>query len=181
MTARRRPAQLGVLFGTLVLAAGCGSSEPEPLTAIEPEVPANLCATVPAELRKGLVANANADQTGNPTAACSLRSPDGRTPAVRAVVTWLQAGDDISADEVYDSQCRSVDLGESRNVSDFKAKGAARACAASGTVDGADSSTMAAVTGREVLTVRVTSLPAGDKPALKLGQQMLEGVLADLS
>ncbi len=177
----RRTAQLGALLGTLLLAAGCGSTEPEPLTATEPEIPADLCATVPAELRKGMIANANTDETGHPTAACSLRSPDDASPAVRTVVTWLQASDDISADEIFESQCRAVDVGKSREQAGFQAKGAARSCASSGKADGADSTTMAAVTGREVITVRVNSTPAGDQPALQRGQLILEGVLAAMA
>ena len=60
----------------------------------------------------------------------------------------------------------------------FTAEGADEACAGSGTVDGADSATMAAVTGREVVTVRLSSQPPGKQPALGRAQQMLEGVLS---
>ena len=41
-------------------------SEPEPLKAMEPEVPADLCATVPEAAKAGLVANSNTDTTGDP-------------------------------------------------------------------------------------------------------------------
>ena len=40
--------KVGTLLATLLLAAACGTTEPEPLEAMEPEVPADLCATVPA-------------------------------------------------------------------------------------------------------------------------------------
>ena len=83
--------------------------EPEPLEAMEPEVPADLCATVPESARKGLLTNSNTDESRNPTAACSLRSPDAAATEVRAVVTWVQTNDEISADEVLASQCRSID------------------------------------------------------------------------
>jgi hypothetical protein len=175
----RRSAQLGTLLATLLLAAGCGSTEPKPLKAMEPEVPADLCAAVPEAARQGLIANSNTDDTGNPTAACSLRSPDARSPEVRAVVTWLQATDDDNADEVWDSQCRAIDRLEFQERSGFQAEGADEACAASGKQ--ADSATLAAVSGREVVTVRLSSLPAGPVPALSRAQQMLEGVLKSLA
>src|SRR5438094_574782 len=75
-TAPRR-APLGVALAGLLLLSGCGGSEPAPLKAMQPEVPADLCATVPAPARAGLISNGDSDPTGNPTAACSLRSPDG--------------------------------------------------------------------------------------------------------
>ncbi len=181
MPARRRPAQLGTLLATLLLASACGSQEPEPLTAMEPEVPADLCATVPAALRQGLVANATSDPTGNPTAACSLRSADGASTQVRAVVTWVQATDDASADEILDSQCRAIDGTELAQQASFAAKGADRACAAGSKADGADSATLAGVTGREVIVVRLSSKPAAGEPALKRGTKMIEGVLAALA
>jgi hypothetical protein len=181
MPARRRSAQLGTLLATLLFAAGCGDTDPEPLEALEPPAPADLCATVPAELRQGLIANANTDETGNPTAACSLRSPDSATPEVRAVITWVQLNDELSADDVLASQCRSVDRRDFRVETGFTAAGAETACAASGKVDGADSATMAAVSELEVVTVRLTSLPPGKEPSLVRAQKMLEGVLAEVA
>ena len=125
-------------------------------------MPADLCATVPARARRRLIANSNdSDTTGNPTAACSLRSPDGAKNKVHAVVTWVQLDDDVSADEVLDSQCRAIDRTEFTEQAGFSAEGADKACAGSGTVDGADSATMAAVTDREVVTVRLDYEPAG--------------------
>jgi hypothetical protein len=185
MPVRRRSARLrtwpGLVLAMLLLAAGCGTTQPEPLTAMEPEVPADLCATLPAATRAGLIANSNADETGNPTAACSLRSPDNAATEVRAVVTWLQAGDEVSADGAYASQCRAIDRLRFQEIEGFRAAGADEACAATGKAAGADSATLAAVVGREVVTVRLSSQPAGEIPAGTRGQQMLEGVLKSLS
>ena len=53
---RRRTTSLWVTLlvaGTLL--TGCGSSEPEPLEAAEPEVPADLCATIPEDLPRALI------------------------------------------------------------------------------------------------------------------------------
>ena len=180
MPARRRSAQLGTLLATCLLVSGCGA-DPEPLEAIEPPVPADLCATVPESLRQGLIANTNTDETGNPTAACSLRSPDAAATEVRAVITWVQLNDEYSADEVLASQCRSIDLRDFRVQDGFQAAGAEEACAASGNVDGADSATMAAVSELEVVTVRLSSRPAGKQPSMERAQQMLEGVLSEVA
>jgi hypothetical protein len=181
MPARRRSAQLGTLLATLLLAAGCGGGEPEPLQAMEPEVPADLCATVPPAAREGLLTNASSDDTGNPTAACSLRTPDGADKPLQAVITWVQSSDEVGAEDVLRSQCAAVDRRELRVRSGFEAEGATRACAASGKVDGADAATLAGVNGLEVVTVRLTSELTGGPTALLRGQQMLEGVLAALT
>lgn len=182
MPARRRSAQLGTLLATLLLAAGCGSaSQPEPLKAMAPDAPADLCATLPDASRTGLITNSNTDDTGNPTAACSLRSSSGAATEVRAVVTWVQANDDISADEIWGSQCRAIDRTVFHEQSGFAAKGADKSCAASGKIEGADSATLAGVAGRQVVTVRLSSKPAATTPALARGQQMLEGVLSSLA
>ncbi len=181
MAVRRRPAQLGTLLATLVLAAGCGGTDPEPLTVMKPEVPADLCALIPEAARAGLVANSSSDDTANPTAACSLRSPDAASTEVRAIVTWLQAGDEISADEVQKSQCLAIDRTEFRDRAGFKAAGAEESCAATANGDGADSATIAVVNGLEVVTVRLTSVPAAGAPALTRAQQMIEGVLSSLA
>ncbi len=183
MPARRRTAPLGAALAALLLTAGCGGSEPEPLQAMEPDVPADLCASIPKDLVSGLVANGNTDATANPTAACSLRSPVGAEPEVRALVTWVQVNDEDSADEVLDSQCRSMDPAQFTPVEGFSAEGAERACAANGTVDGggATSTTMAALSDREVVTVRLTELPAGKTPVEQRAQQILEGVLASMA
>lgn len=176
---RRRTTSLWVtLLVAAPLLAGCGSGEPEPLEAMQPEVPADLCATVPAEVRKGLDTSSSSDPSGNPTAACSLRSPVGADREVRAVVTWMKTNDEISADEVLDSQCQSLDRQSMREQRGFQVEGAESACAASGKVDGADSATMAAVTDLEVVTVRVSSLPPGKDPSLSRARQIAEGVLS---
>jgi hypothetical protein len=181
MPARRRSAQLGTLLATLLLAAACGSTEPAPLKAMKPVVPADLCATLPAATRQGLIANSNSDPTGNPTAACSLRSPDAASPQVRAVVTWLQTDTEESADSVLDSQCRAIDRLQFHEQAGFQVAGARKACAANGKLDGADSTTLAAVSGVEVVTVRLSSSPPAGVPVLGRGQQMLEGVLSSLA
>jgi hypothetical protein len=180
-TRRRTTSRWAALVVAGMLLSGCGSSEPEPLEAAEPEVPADLCATVPADTRKGLIDSASADETGNPTAACSLRSPTGKRPEVRAVVTWLKTNEEASADEVLDSQCRSIDRQEFRMQSGFSVDGAENACAGSGKADGADSATMAAVSGLEVVTVRLSSRPADGTPANERARAMLEGVLGELA
>lgn len=180
--ARRRTTSLWVaclVAGALL--SGCGSGEPEPVEAVEPEVPADLCATVPESARKGLVTSSSSNPAGTPTAACSLRSPVGSDTEVRAVVTWLKTDDEIAADEVLASQCRALDRKVMREQRGFRVEGAQEACAASGKVDGADSATMAAVSDLEVFTVRFTSLPPGGTPALDRGRQVLEGVLSELS
>jgi hypothetical protein len=174
-------ARLGLVVAGLLLLSGCGGAEPAPLKPMQPEVPADLCSTLPDAARTGLVTNSNSDTTGNPTAACSLRSPDGSKGQVRAVVTWVQLDDDVTADDVLSSQCRSIDKTEFKVQAGFQAQGADRACAASGTSGGSDSATMAAVSNREVVTVRYTSLPPGTTPALDLSKQMLEGVLASVA
>lgn len=181
MPAPRRSARLGALMATLLLAAGCGTTEPAPLTALEPEVPADLCALVPDAAKVGLIANSNSDDTGNPTAACSLRSKDGADTVVTAVVTWLQTNDDSTAADVLDSQCRAIDRSQFKEQAGFAAAGSDRSCAASGRIDGADSATLAASSGREVITVRLSSLPPGEAPVLTRGQQVLEGVLDSLA
>lgn len=181
MPARRRSAQLGTLLATLLLAVGCGSTEPEPLTAVKPEVPADLCATVPAKSRVDLIANSNSDDTGDPTAACSLRSPDNASPVLHAVITWLQTNTDSDAVTVLESQCRAIDRTTFREQSGFEAKGADKACAANGMIDGSDAATVVASTGRQVVTVRLRSTPAGKEPAKARAQAMLEGVLTALA
>ncbi len=179
-TAARR-ACLGLVMTTLLVATGCGGSEPEPLKAMDPEVPADLCATVPDSAKTGLVSNSNTDTTGNPTAACSLRSAPSARHEVRAVVTWEQLSDDVTAGQVLDSQCRAVDRLEFKVQSGFSAKGADKACAASGIREGAGSVTMAAMSGREVVTVRLSEQPVGGQPVSARAQQMLEGVLTSMA
>jgi hypothetical protein len=179
-TARRRGA-LGVAVAGLLLLSGCGGEEPEALKPMKPEVPADLCSLVPEASKAGLVANANTDTDGNPTAACSLRSDVDATSEVRAVVTWVNLNDDQTADTTYQSQCRAIDRTTFQDQSGFTAQGADEACAATGKLDGADSVTMAARAGKDVVTVRVSELPAGSTPALQRGQQMLEGVLSGMA
>jgi hypothetical protein len=176
----RRRGGLGLVVVALLLVAGCGSSKPEPIQARLPEAPADLCATLPAATRTGLVGSSSTDVEGTPTAACSLRSPGGTSPAVTAVVTWLESEDEDSAKGIYESQCRSIDRSEFRVQPGFRPRSADEACAGSGTVDGADSATMTGRSAREVVVVRFTSRPAGKVTAMARSQAMLEGVLTTL-
>jgi hypothetical protein len=172
---------LAVVLATLLLTSGCGSSEPQAVQPLEPVVPADLCATVPAQLREGLIMNANSSESGNPTAACSMRTPDNAKNKVRAVITWVELNEEYSADEVLDSQCRSIDPQEFRMQDGFSAKGAQRACAGNGTVKGADSASVAALTDREVITVRLDYEPEGEQPAMTAAKEMLEGVISSMA
>ncbi len=63
----------------------------------------------------------------------------------------------------------------------FTAEGADRACAGSGTVNGADSASMAALTDREVITVRLDYEPKGKESAMTVGKQMMEGVISAMA
>jgi hypothetical protein len=165
---------------TLVLAA-CGATKPQPVTAAVPDAPANLCASVPDAARTGLLTSSDTDTTGDPTAACSLRSAPGARPEVRGVVTWLLLDDDQSADGVLASQCRAIDTTAYEVQSGFSAKGADKACAGNGKLSQAGSATLAAVAGRTVVTVRWTSSPAQSTQALTQSTQVLEGVLQSVS
>jgi hypothetical protein len=177
----RSRAGLGVLVAGLLLLSGCGGSEPPPLKPMEPEVPADLCAAVPAAAKEGLVSNSNTDTSGNPTAACSLRSPDGSTGQTRAVVTWEQLDDDVTADNVLATQCRAIDKTQFKEQAGFQVDGADKACAATSIAAGTDSATIAAVKGRQVVTARMTAVPVGKTPALQRSLQMLEGVLSSVT
>ena len=180
MPGRRRSVRLASVLAALLFASGCGGSEePAPLEPLEPEVPADLCATVPEDAKAGLEAASNTVTTGNPTAACSLRSPTNSKSQVRAVVTWVQLNDEVSAGEVLDSQCRAIDPKEYKEQPGFQAEGADRACAARGT--GVNSATMAAVSQREVVTVRLSAEPSTSPVAFERAQEMLEGVLASMA
>ncbi len=179
MPARSRPAHLGALLGTLLLAAGCGTTKAEPLQAASPEVPADLCALIPQTARAGLATNTNTDTTGNPTAACSLRSPDGSSGSVRAVVTWVQLDDTASAEDVLASQCRAMDPATYAVQPSAKIPGAVRACTGKG--KSGDSATIAASNGVEVVTARVDGKPAGQADPFARATQMTRGVLAALA
>ena len=178
---RFRSGGFAVVLAALLLTAGCGGKEPAALKPMPPEVPADLCAMVPAAATAGLVSNSSSDDTGNPTAACSLRSPDNSSGQVHGLVTWTQLDDDDSADDVFSSQCRAIDKTEFKERAGFTIEGAQHVCAADGTATGADSATIAAVNERQVVTVRLTSTPAGKPPAFDRAQQMLEGVLSSVS
>ncbi len=181
MAVRRPTPLVTLLAATTLLLSACGSGEPEPLTAVEPEVPADLCATIPKSLRQDLLANSNTDATGNPTAACSLRSPSGSSGVVEAVVTWLQSDNDSTAAEILDSQCRAIDRSQFREQKGFAPAGTDRSCAASKRGDDSDSATMAASSGREVVTVRYSAQPPEKEDASKRAQKMMEAVFSSLA
>ena len=179
MPARRHAMSGALVAAGLLLLSACGSAEPAALTPIPPDVPADLCSTIPEKARAGLLVASNTSLEGNPTAACSLRSKDGAAEEVRAVVTWTHLDDPSEAATVLASQCRAIDPQEYRVRPAMRIEGTDESCA--GTGRKADSSTIAATSGREVLTVRVGIKPAGKPDALARAQQMLAGVLASMS
>jgi len=143
-------------------------------------VPANLCSTVPSQLRTGLVDDSSSASGGSPTAACSLRSAGEAKDPVRILVTWLASDDGNAAASVLDSQCRSFDRLVYKIAPSFSAKGADRVCAASGGKGGQGSSTLAASAGRQVVVVRYDAATSAGT-ALDRGRQVMEGVLASLA
>ena len=111
--------------------------------------------------------------------AHALRSKRGGGSDVRAVVTWTQLNDEDSAKGVLESQCRSIDPQEYARQDPYDVEGGDDACAGKGT--SADSATLAVLSGRDVLTVRVSADPAGQPDALARGTTMAEGVLSSLA
>jgi hypothetical protein len=166
---------------TLLLSACGAATKPAPLTAMAPDAPADLCASVPATARSGLESSSDTDTNGEPTAACSLRSAPGAKPDVQGVVTWLLLDDEDQADEVLASQCRAIDTAVYKVQAGFSAKGAEKTCAGSGKLGQADSATLAAVSGRTVVTVRWSATPAAQAHALTESTQVLEGVLRSVT
>ena len=175
-----RTALATALAAAALVLSACGS-DPAPLKAVQPEVPADLCALVPPTAKAGLQTSSDSDDTGDPTAACSLRTAPGARPEVHAVVTWLKLDDDGTADDVLSSQCRSIDRATYQVQPGFTAQGADTACAGSGMVGAAGSATLAGVTGTEVVTVRWSSSPGGSAPTLARSKQVLESVLTAVS
>jgi hypothetical protein len=72
-------AQLGTLLAVLLLASACGTTEPEPMKT---EVTADLCATVPAALREGLIANSITVRVSS--------LPPGKPPAMNQAKGMLE-------------------------------------------------------------------------------------------
>lgn len=181
--ARQRRSLFGGLVGSLLVAtllAGCGTEEPAALQPLESEAPADLCALIPVPARQGLHASATSDATGHPTASCSLRSADDAKPAVAVVVSWLQLDDEEAAAAALDSQCRAMDRKVLRPVDAFTVDGADRACGSQGVNATPDQASLAASFGREVLTVRYTSTPAGAVPAVQNARILMQAVIAAL-
>ena len=89
-------ARLGVLTASLLIVSGCGGAEPAALEPMEPEVPADLCSTVPEAARDGLVSNSNSDPHANANAhtdpaggaACSPAAAYGACPRGGGVARW---------------------------------------------------------------------------------------------
>ena len=157
---------LAVVLATLLLAAGCGSSEPEPLKPLEPSVPADLCATVPATCVRGLIANANTPTPETRPLPARCARPDGAKNQVRAVVTWVEANDEVRRGRGPGQPVPRHRPQGVHGAGGVPREGADKACAASGTVKGADSATIAALTDREVITVRLDHEPTGKQPAI---------------
>ncbi len=179
MPARRHATSGALVAAGLLLLSACGSAEPAALSPIAPDVPANLCSTIPEDARAGLVVASNTSTEGNPTAACSLRSESGAAEEVRAVVTWTHLDDSREAASVLASQCRAIDPEEYVVQQTMAVEGVDASCG--GTGRSRDSSTIAATSGREVLTVRVGVKPPGKPDALARAQAMLAGVLASMA
>ena len=175
-----RTALATALAAATLLLSACGA-QPQPLQALPPDVPADLCSLVPETAKAGLQTSSDADQTGNPTAACSLRTAPGARPEVRGVVTWTKLDDDSSADDVLSSQCRSIDQATYRVQSGFTVQGADKACAGAGAIGTVGSATLAGVTRSEVVTVRWSARPGVPAPTLARSKQVLESVLSALS
>ena len=172
-----RTALATALAAATLLLSACGA-EPQPLTAMQPDAPADLCSLVPETAKAGLESSSNTDTTGDPTAACSLRTAPGARPEEHGVVTWTKLDDDGTADGVLSSQCRSIDTATYRVQSGFTAQGADKACAGAGMLGAAGSATLAGVTGSEVVTVRWSSAPGVPAPTLARSKQVLESVLS---
>lgn len=176
----RRAGLATVLAAASLALTACGASEPAPLTAMQPDAPADLCATVPEATRTGLETSSDTDTSGDPTAACSLRSAPGVSPEVRAVVTWLRVNDEKAADTVLDSQCRAIDRTVFREPAGLSIDGADKTCAGSGKVGSAEAATLAAVAGRTVITVRWSSQPGGAQSVLASTTQVATGLIGSL-
>jgi hypothetical protein len=165
---------------TLVLSA-CGATKPQPVVAMQPDAPADLCASVPEAVKTGLETSADTDVNGDPTAACSLSSAPGVKPEVRGVVTWLQLDDDDVADGVLASQCRAIDTAVYEVQAGYAPQGSDKACGGSGKLGEADAATVAAVAGRTVVTVRWSAAPAQTPAAFPRSTEVLESVLKSLT
>ena len=169
-----------LLAAAALLLSGCGSEPPAKLSPMQPDAPADLCSAVPAAAKAGLQTSSTSDTTGDPTAACSLRTASGVTPEVHGVVTWLQLDDDGTADSVYASQCRAVDHSVYRTPSGV-VTGSDKSCGGSGRVGRADSATLASVAGRTVMTVRWSSAPPQSTSAMARSTQVMEAMLHSLA
>lgn len=158
----------GVLAPTLLsLLVGCGS-EPEPLEALPPAAPEDLCSLLPASGTRDLDGTASSSQDGDPTAACALRGAGGDS----VLVTYLQLEGEPAARRAWESQCTGIDpsvLAE-RQV---EVEGADETCA--GASD--ERSSLALLAGRDLVTVRVS---AAEPPPLERATVLADGLLAEL-
>lgn len=165
---RRTTVRLGLVAPVLLATlAGCGaSSDPEPLEALPPAAPDDLCALLPAADTTGLTGTSSSSQEGDPTAACAMYDAAGDT----LLVTYLQLGDLASARSAWETQCAAIDptvLPERQ----ARVDGADETCAGAG--DGRAS--LAVVAGRDLLTVRAQT----DEP-LARATSVASGVLDGL-
>lgn len=164
-----------LLAGAGLVLTGCGSSEPpQRLERIDPVVPSDLCASLPEDATTGLETSATTDETGDPTASCSLRSEFGDETDVRGLVTLIALNDEETADSTYESQCRAVDH---RDYSDAEVslESAEEVCAAEGKKG--DSAILNAVSGTRLVTVRFESTPPGKPDALTRATELAQAAL----
>ncbi len=171
---RRSPRMAVVLAVSGLVLSGCGSTEPAPLKRLDPVVPSDLCAFLPKDVTQGLETSATTTETGDPTAACSLRSKPGAKGDVRGLVTVLVLNDEDSADTTYRTQCAALDPAELRKTK-VHLPSADESCAGKG--KRADTATLAAVAGRKVITVRYSAEPAGKPDAVARATQLARSVL----
>lgn len=175
MTRRLARSVLAVMACGLVL-SGCGPQQPKPLEPLDPVVPSDLCASLPDQYRQSLETSATSDESGDPTASCALRSEPGAKDDVRGLVTVIVLTDEDSADTTYQSQCRALDSIEVQKTQ-VDLQGAEESCAGRGNAKGADSATLTALTGRHVVMVRYSSVPAGKPDALAKATELAQAVL----
>ncbi|GAB3996985.1 hypothetical protein [Nocardioides marmoraquaticus] len=151
----------------LALLAGCGG-EPEPLEALPPAAPDDLCSLVPEAAADGLTGTSSSSQDGDPTAACALRGSGGDS----ILVTYLQLEGEPAARQAWESQCTGIDP-STLPEQQVDVEGADETCA--GASD--ERASIALLTGRDLVTVRVS---APEPPPLERATTIAEGVVAEL-
>lgn len=147
MPRRRTPVLAAALLAPLLLTTTACGSDPEPLEALPPAAPEDLCSLLPESLTQGYTGSASSSQEGDPTAACALRSGDGKT----VLVTYLQLEGEPAGTTAFESQCAAIDR-RAMPERDVVVEGTDDTCAGAGD----DRSSLAVVTGRDLVTVRTT-------------------------